>query len=158
MGVLDMSAEREKPNGTVAWGVKGFYGALRHAINSKAALLDKMLALFEFFLPNLYMHDNNRNQYYSVLAATPLPGMLFEAKYEEIGELPSGPPAKTPECGVSMKCFEEMKKVCNWGGGLECNVCLDVWYPKLMLLNHCPLISTLLQAQTCFCGEAATLI
>ena len=157
MHVLDMFAERVWKHGE-AWLVEQFYKSMHRATASKRAAVDKMLALFEFFLPTMYMHDNNRGQYYQVLAATPMPGMLFHAKYEEIGEdLPRHQPPKTPECGVPMKCFEEMKKRCNWGGGLACNVCLDVWYPKLLLTKGCPLIETLLSAQTCFCGEAETL-
>jgi hypothetical protein len=158
MRVVDMFAERTSSK-NLPWLVQSFYTSLHRAISRKIDPVDKMLALFEFFLPEMFMHDNNRGQYYSVVAATPLPGMLFLANYEEIGEdLPPHQPPKTPECGVSMKCFAEMKKVCHWGGGLPCNVCLDTWYPYLTLVKGCPLVESLLSAQACFCGEVETLV
>merc|ERR1719478_1383961 len=96
---------------------RAYYSALNRAVNSKNAYVDKMLAVFEFFLPQMFMHDNNRGQYYTMLASMPLPGRIFQANYEEIGDHQPGwehPPSKTPECGISLECFAAMKQVCNW--------------------------------------------
>jgi len=144
-------------NHTTTSAAEGFYKLLIRAVTSKFALVEKFLALFEFFNPLLFMHDNNRGQYFSVISATPLPGMLFEAKYEEIGEdMPLHQPPKEPECGLPEKCVTEMKKVCTMGGGLGCKVCVDVKYPYLALGHGCPLldiVENMLFAKQCFCGK-----
>merc|ERR1712070_20240 len=101
---------------------KAFYRAMGNAIQSKHALVDRMLMLFEFFSPRPFVHDNNRGQYFSVSLATPLPLELLEIRYEEIGDdLPEKKPERLPECMQNTRCFEAMRKVCDWGGGLACN-------------------------------------
>merc|ERR1712100_1012801 len=84
--VINLNAERSKDERTTSWPVRAYYSALNRAVTSKHAYVDKMLAVFEFFLPQMFMHDNNRGQYYTMLASMPLPGRIFEAKYEEIGD------------------------------------------------------------------------
>merc|ERR1712072_371322 len=110
-----MGAERQRKHKVMNWEVRAFYTAMRNAVEKKLDLSDKLLAVFEFFLPQFFVHDNNRGQFYSVLSATPVPGLIFSSNYEEIGDLPMKPqpPRKTPECGISLKCFYAMKQVCD---------------------------------------------
>jgi len=157
MKVLDMVGERTFAHNKHSLLIEAFYLAMRRAIDKKLALVEKFIAFFQFFLPEFFLHDNNRRQYFSALPLLPEAALVLEGHYEEIGYVASQPPKPEPTCGFSLKCYQRIKQVCSIGGGLACNICVDVWYAKFWLLDGCPLLSTLLNAQACFCGETMSL-